>query len=167
MLPKPTPKVEHIYTLKTPTYGNLMALTHIHKNKSRTFVVGFADEELAARARLYVHEGGPMALKNYRPVNIQKYLPGHSAVKSMGPLYGDVGALLVVDKTININKGPCLVHPIPLDEFLMYPLSRHLGILVAKAVAQETAEHISFVGEAIESSNNVELFRGQMDYMIR
>jgi len=164
----------HVYTLQSPDHTHVMSLTRA----SRTYVVGFIDKDLAALARKYVHAGTRMHLRNYRPINLRTHLIRaireqgredfqEAILENVGPLYGNTHAHLVIGKAININALPCLIHAVPFDEVVQYPLDRHLGIVIAKDLVKDAVSDLVFVGEAMEPSNNIELFRAQIAGMVR
>jgi hypothetical protein len=183
MLPKPTPPApKSAYLLKTPVHNRLMALTQHSKTNPnapvKTYVVAFAEKDLAVYARQYAHEGSKIRLRKYRPQNMQRHMvraihnQGYAhdkdgILEAIGPLYGDVQAQLVLGKSININKTACTIERMPFEDLILLPLEHHLGIVVAKSIVEESRHHAVFLSEAVEPSNNVELFRLQMADMIR
>jgi hypothetical protein len=69
-------------------------------------------------------------------------------------------AKLSISKKININKEACNIEIIPTSEFIMYPFTKNLGIVLIEELLDENPERFLFQSQVAEPSGNPSMFQG-------
>jgi len=141
------------------TKNNILNIRHHNQN----LLIGFSLKCHAVEVRKYVHLNSSMKLSNY--VTTDRATEMNDMLHNRGIFNVNITSMnisenahLTISKKININKTNCNIEQIPLSEFIMYPFSKNLGIVIAHDLINENKNEFIFESQIVEASNNTDMF---------
>lgn len=152
-----TPK--NTYLLCSKNYN--LSLRHV----DHSYIIGFLKKQHIQEVRKFAHLNSAIELTSYITTNQAPLI--NDMMKSRGlpnPHIESINicddARLSISKKININKEICSVEIVPFSEFVMYPFSKNLGIVLIEDLVDENPDRFLFQAQVAEPSYNPSMFQG-------
>lgn len=141
------------------TKSNILSIRH----SNQSLLIGFTHKCHAVEVRKYVHLHSSIKLSNYIPIDRAQEMTDMLYDKgifnvNIPSMNISEDAHLTISKKININKTGCDIEQIPFSEFIMYPFSKNLGIILAHDLINENKNEFIFDSQIVEASNNTDMF---------
>lgn len=142
------------------TKDNLLGLRHTNQS----YVIGFLYKCHATEVRKYVSLSSPMKLTNYVTSNkapiMNDMLHGRGLLNiTLDNVNICENAHLTISKKININKTGCVPQEVTFSEFIMYPFTKNIGIILPQELLDENKTEFVFEAQVVEPSLNINLFQ--------
>lgn len=159
----------NIWLINTNKTKTNLSVSH----NSKTYIIGFAHEQMASRVRANLPS--PIALKRSHYIDIAKDVKRmmleydiKNSEKVSEEIIVDVHAKLKVEKSQDTNQYKNTkqygIYFVPSLDFLMYPFENNLGIVYAFNIQEEDSKNIIFNCEVVESSPNIQMFIDFLKY---
>lgn len=129
------------------------------RSKNKSFVIGFVDDNLASIAARHVGYDSKMFMREVAFQDIRQEMNELEPDMQNVPiqkLLMDTNCKLVVEK--KIKPGKLKKQVTQSEEFLMYPVTKNIGVVIAESIAEETAQHLIFDIHVIAPTFTPEMF---------
>lgn len=152
----------YTYLLRSKNYN--VSLRHV----DQSFIIGFLKKEHVNEVRKFAHLNTEIELTSYITTNQATTINNMMVMRGLpNPKIDNINicddARISVSKKININKEACSVEIVPFSEFIMYPFTKNLGIVLIEELMDENQERFLFQAQVAEPSYNPSMFQHDMD----
>jgi hypothetical protein len=150
---------QNTYLLRSQNYN--LSLRHVN----HSFIIGFLNKQHVQQVRKVVHLNTDIELTSYITTNQAKLINDMMLLRGLpNPKIDNINicddARISISKKININKLPCSIEVVPFGEFVMYPFSKNLGIVLIEDLVDENQDRFLFQAQVAEPSFNPSMFQG-------
>jgi hypothetical protein len=150
------------YLLRSKVYN--LSLRHV----DHSFLIGFLKKEHAQQVRRFAHLNSDIELTSYITTNQAPLINDMMKLRGIPcPKIENINicddARISISKKININKEACNIEIVTFSEFVMYPFSKNLGIVMIEELVDENQDRFLFQAQVAEPSYNPSMFQHDMD----
>lgn len=129
------------------------------RSREKSYVIGFRTKELATTAIKHVAYDSQISMRDVSFMNIKtdmERLDPNMTTVPITKLMMDTDAKLVIEK--KQRAGKLVTVMTPSDEFLMYPITKNIGVVIVNSLVNETKEHLVYNMHVIAPSFTPQMF---------